>query len=193
MNAAISRSLPTGPQSLDTGLQKRAAGEAGSPAFEEALQENQKAKGDPERKAGDEETGWHPIRWTLPHRMGGQEGAPRDEEQPADGIEISLPEDHPSDQMRATSPEAGDRPTPVAADPEAVEDDGKQALNGESRAAQANGAPNAALQPQNMLQLHLTLQPGSRHPRQMNGPGSARLRQPRAGLNAPLPKPHRRQ
>ncbi|WP_162175202.1 hypothetical protein [Nitratireductor aquibiodomus] len=74
MNAAISRSLPTGPQSLDTGLQKRAAGEAGSPAFEEALQENQKAKGDPERKAGDEETGWHPIRWTLPHRMGGQEG-----------------------------------------------------------------------------------------------------------------------
>lgn len=144
MNAAISRSLPTAPQSLDTGLQKRAAGEAGSPAFEEALQENQKANSDPERKAGDEETGWHPIRWTLPHRMGGQEGAPRDEEQPADGIEISLPEDHPSDQMRATSPEAGDRPTPVAADPEAVEDDGKQALNGESRAAQANGAPNAA-------------------------------------------------
>ncbi|MEC9245356.1 MAG: flagellar hook-length control protein FliK [Pseudomonadota bacterium] len=144
MNAAISRSLPATPQTPDTGLQKRATGEAGSLAFEEALQENRNAKGAPEGKAGDEETGWHPIRWTLPHRMGGQEEAPRDGEQPADSIEISLPEDQPSDQMRTASPEAGDRPTPVAADPEAVEEDGQQARNNESRTAQTNGTPNAA-------------------------------------------------
>ncbi|WPZ12670.1 flagellar hook-length control protein FliK [Nitratireductor rhodophyticola] len=144
MNAAISRSLPATPQTPDTGLQKRVTGEAGSLAFEEALQENPKAKGAPEGKAGDEETGWHPIRWTLPHRMGGQEEAPRDGEQPADSIEISLPEDQPSDQMRAASPEAGDSPTPVAADPEAVEEDGQQARNNESRTAQTNGTPNAA-------------------------------------------------
>ena len=144
MNAAISRSLPATPQTPDTGLQKRATGEAGSLAFEEALQENRNAKGAPERKAGDEETGWHPIRWTLPHRMGGQEETPRGEEQPADSIAISLPEDQSSDQMRPASPEAGDRPTPVAADPEAVEEDGQQARNSESRTAQTNGTPNAA-------------------------------------------------
>jgi len=144
MNAAISRSLPATPQTPDTGLQKRATGEAGSLAFEEALQENRNAKGAPERKAGDEETGWHPIRWTLPHRMGGQEETPRGEEQPADSIAISLPEDQSSDQMRPASPEAGDRPTPVAADPEAVEEAGQQARNSESRTAQTNGTPNAA-------------------------------------------------
>ncbi|WP_295807360.1 flagellar hook-length control protein FliK [uncultured Nitratireductor sp.] len=107
MNAAISRGLPAAAQSLDSGSHKRGTGTSDLTGFRDALKERQGTEGDNEKTAANEETGWRPIRWTVPHKMNVQEGNVEGDNgrERETSVEISLPAETVSQKRPTENPD----------------------------------------------------------------------------------------